>query len=186
MIGAEQLKQEDLRDIKTITVKDTEGNLVGTIVALNLGDSIVIQAGNNITLEVDETNKTLAIGAVVPGGIELHADSHINDAIDRIPDATQLSAGLMSNVDKIKLDGIEEGANNYSHPVSHSLNMITETETLKIMTVDERTKLTNLAPVYYGTTPPSEPSKGCWWFDENVNRYKYWNDTDWIDPGAYV
>lgn len=46
---------------------------------------------------------------------------------------------------KNKLDGIEAGANNYSHPSAHSLDMITETTAKKIMTADERTKLSGIA-----------------------------------------
>lgn len=36
----------------------------------------------------------------------------------KIPYATTAAAGLMSAADKTKLDGIEEGANNYTHPTS--------------------------------------------------------------------
>lgn len=35
-------------------------------------------------------------------------------------------AGFMSGADKTKLDGIAEGANNYSHPASHPASMITQ------------------------------------------------------------
>lgn len=53
--------------------------------------------------------------------------------------------GLSSNdytaKEKQKLSSIEEGANKYIHPETHSLDMITETSTKKIMTGAERTKL---------------------------------------------
>ena len=48
--------------------------------------------------------------------------------------ATQSTAGLMSSTDKAKLDGVENSANNYSHPANHSLDIITETSSKKIMT----------------------------------------------------
>jgi len=58
--------------------------------------------------------------------------------------ATQSIAGLMSSSDKAKLDGVENSANNYSHPANHSLDIITETSTKKIMTDVERAKLTGI------------------------------------------
>ena len=42
--------------------------------------------------------------------------------------------GLMSKEDKTKLDGIEEGANNYTHPQNHPATMITEDESHKFVT----------------------------------------------------
>jgi len=58
--------------------------------------------------------------------------------------ATQSVPGLMSASDKSKLDGVENSANNYSHPANHSLDIITETSSKKIMTDTERTKLTGI------------------------------------------
>ena len=52
--------------------------------------------------------------------------------------------GLMSAADKVKLNGVENSANNYSHPASHSLDVITETATKKIMTDAERSKLSGI------------------------------------------
>lgn len=43
-----------------------------------------------------------------------------------------------------KLNGIENKANNYIHPVNHSLDMITETSLKKVMTAAERTKLSGI------------------------------------------
>ena len=58
--------------------------------------------------------------------------------------ATQSTAGLMTATDKAKLDGVENSANNYSHPANHSLDVITETSSKKIMTDAERTKLSGI------------------------------------------
>lgn len=58
--------------------------------------------------------------------------------------ATQTLDGRMSKEDKAKLDGIEEGANKYQHPATHSLDSITETTTKKIMTDIERSKLASI------------------------------------------
>ena len=58
--------------------------------------------------------------------------------------ATQSVAGLMSSTDKAKLDGVENSSNNYSHPANHSLDIITETTTKKILTDTERSKLSGV------------------------------------------
>ncbi|MGL5315601.1 MAG: tail fiber protein [Peptostreptococcaceae bacterium] len=47
--------------------------------------------------------------------------------------ATQSANGLMSNTDKTKLDGIAANANNYTHPSSHSADMISTTSTKRFV-----------------------------------------------------
>ena len=53
--------------------------------------------------------------------------------------ATTGKEGLMSATDKAKLDGIQDGANNYQHPESHPATMITEDGTHRFITDTERT-----------------------------------------------
>ena len=72
-----------------ITVGTTE------IAATSKTDNITIVAGNNVTLTPDASNKKYTISA--------------KDTT--YPTATTTTDGLMSKSDKIKLDGIEEGAN---------------------------------------------------------------------------
>jgi len=50
-----------------------------------------------------------------------------------------------TTTDKTKLDGIETGANKYVHPSTHSLDIITETTSKKILTSTERTKLAGVS-----------------------------------------
>lgn len=45
-------------------------------------------------------------------------------AIEDIPLASETTDGRMSSIDKIKLDGISENANNYTHPKTHSSDEI--------------------------------------------------------------
>lgn len=75
-----------------------------------------------------------------------HASAHV-DGTDDIQLATSSQKGLMSNIYAIKLNGIEENANNYIHPATHSLDMITETDVLKIFTVYERDRLSTLGGI---------------------------------------
>ena len=46
--------------------------------------------------------------------------------------------GLMISTDKAKLDGIEEGANKYTHPATHAATMITEDTTHRFVTDTEK------------------------------------------------
>ena len=62
-----------------------------------------------------------------------------------IPLATSEVDGKMSAADKAKLDAIAEGANNYTHPVSHLASMITEEVDKRFMTDAERAKLSGVA-----------------------------------------
>lgn len=50
-------------------------------------------------------------------------------APERIKTASQSANGLMAATDKKKLDGMEEGANNYKHPAAHPAAMVTEDAT---------------------------------------------------------
>jgi hypothetical protein len=63
---------------------------------------------------------------------------HIHD------NASATGNGFFSSNDFNKLAGIAVSANNYVHPATHSLDMITETTAKKIMTDTERTKLANI------------------------------------------
>lgn len=66
-----------------------------------------------------------------------------------------LSQHSFTTILRQKLDGIEIGANKYVHPSTHSLDVITETATKKIMTSAERTKLSEIAANANNYTHPS-------------------------------
>ena len=53
--------------------------------------------------------------------------------------------GLMSKEDKTKLDGIEDGANNYEHPANHEATVITEDATHRFVTDEEKSTWNNKA-----------------------------------------
>lgn len=57
--------------------------------------------------------------------------------------ATSETKGFMSNIDKIKLDGIDDRANNYVHPLTHSADMIRETDTKKFITQELLDKISS-------------------------------------------
>ncbi|WP_175612458.1 hypothetical protein [Fusobacterium mortiferum] len=82
-------------------------------------------SGKNTILiyEGDPTNKWQTVGELFVPGL-----------------ATQSQDGLMSKEDKKKLDGIQAGANNYTHPSSHPASMITEDTSHRFVTDAEKTK----------------------------------------------
>ena len=95
--------------------------------------------------------------------------------------ATQSTAGLMSSSDKAKLDGVENSANNYSHPANHSLDIITETSSKKIMTDTERTKLTGIeASANNYSHPASHPAS---MITESTSK-RFVSDTEKADWNA--
>ena len=53
-------------------------------------------------------------------------------------EVTYTAKGLMISTDKIKLDGIEEGANNYVHPSTHSARIIDETDDLQFVSATDK------------------------------------------------
>ena len=52
--------------------------------------------------------------------------------------ATQVAAGSMSGADKLKLDGVATGANNYVHPVNHPPEIITQDASNRFVTDTEK------------------------------------------------
>lgn len=73
-----------------------------TVTADTKTDTVTLVAGSNVTITADEKNDKITITA--------------KDTT--YPAATTTTAGLMSASDKTKLNGIAEGANNYSLPVA--------------------------------------------------------------------
>ncbi len=71
---------------------------------------------------------------------EKHSHNHLLDGGDAIPLATIDSEGLMSKGDKVKLNSIEVNANNYTHPTTHSSEMIVDTAQKRFVTDAEKTK----------------------------------------------
>lgn len=79
-------------------------------------------------------------------------EAWIKISANAIPTASAIVDGKMSKEDKTKLDGVEEGANNYVHPESHAAAMITEDDSHQFVTsaqkqqYDENTVYSNPTP----------------------------------------
>lgn len=83
--------------------------------------------------------------------------------IQMYENATIEKDGLMSKEDKAKLDGVDENANNYTHPEKHPATIITEDATHKFITEAERTSWnakSNFSGSYNDlTNKPTIPTK---------------------------
>ena len=126
--------------------------------------------GNILGWSADGTAKWLAPDKTTVGLGNVDNTSDMNKpvstvqkaALDKKVDKVEgkgLSANDYTDEEKNKLAGIEDNANNYVHPENHPASMITETETLKVMTAAERTKLKGIeegANKY--THPASHPA----------------------------
>ena len=106
-------------DTKTDTLTFVAGNNV-TITPDATGDSITISSANTVyTHPTSSGNKHIPAGGSSGQILRWGADGTAvwgNDNNTTYSNATQTVSGLMSNTDKTKLDGIAEGANNYTLP----------------------------------------------------------------------
>ena len=68
------------------------------------------------------------------------AESWIAISANAIPVASVDVDGKMSKEDKIKLNGIQDGANNYTHPANHPASIITQDTNNRFTTDAEKTK----------------------------------------------
>ena len=70
------------------------------------------------------------------------AKRHEHTNMSLLEAITSLGSGkIITDAERAKLSGIEEGANKYIHPATHPITMIEPSENLVIMTMDERLKL---------------------------------------------
>ena len=117
--------------------------------SIALGEtSATAYAGDKGKAVTDEVNKIKdgttkvpsAVNADTVGGLTVEtavpADAKFTDTT--YEKATVQADGLMSKEDKNKLDGIEAGANKYTHPDNHPATMITEDETHRFATDTEK------------------------------------------------
>lgn len=140
--------------------------------AATVADYVFMDAtgGKNIKTYVDEkiaaliggaTPETLDTLSEIATWIESHKEvsDALNEAITKKADkdhrhnnATASADGFMSKEDKTKLDGIEAGANKYTHPATHPASMITQDDTHQFITKAQKEQLTGNI-TYTNATP---------------------------------
>ncbi len=83
------------------------------------------------------------------------SSSHVGAGGAAHANATPSVDGFMSAADKGKLDGIQAGANNYTHPATHPASIIAQDANNRFMTDAERTKLSGIAAGANNYTHPA-------------------------------
>ncbi len=78
--------------------------------------------------------------------------SHIGTSGNQHGIVTDLVNGFMSNTDKIKLDLIQDNANNYTHPLNHPPSIISQDENNRFVTDTEKTTWNNKSNLALGET----------------------------------
>lgn len=110
-------------DTKTDTLTLVAGNNV-TLTPDTTGDSITISSANTVyTHPTSAGNKHIPAGGSSGQILRWSANGTAvwgNDNNTTYSEATQTTSGLMSDIDKVKLDGIAENANNYVLPSAGS------------------------------------------------------------------
>ena len=140
--------------------------------AATVADYVFMDAtgDKNIKTYVDEkiaaliggaTPETLDTLSEIATWIESHKEvsDALNEAITKKADkdhrhnnATASADGFMSKEDKTKLDGIEAGANKYTHPATHPASMIIQDDTHQFITKAQKEQLTGNI-TYTNATP---------------------------------
>lgn len=145
----------------TENVVDGSGKTLSTILS-----EIIADVANTPTTEtVDQRIKTL-IGAA-PEALDTLVE--IASALDNDPNfAATITNALSNKVDKVSGKGLStndfttalktklEGLSNYSHPATHSADMIIETNDKQFVTAAEKAKISKAARVLSGTTQPAD------------------------------
>ena len=141
--------------LAALSGKDVEGNDTFKVVPfaalekttlpvyLTLTYSIIERAYMDSKVKPIAYEYKAAVAAVKPEDIPyLELSEKVLRFVDVMQDTTHR---FMTDTERDKLNGIDEGANNYVHPGSHPAGMITEDETHRFMTDAERTKLNGIA-----------------------------------------
>lgn len=142
---------------KTDRIVDNNGKLLST----TLSEIIASIASKATPAEVDQ--RIQAVIGSAPNALDTLKE--IADALNNDPNFATTITGLLANkVDKISGKSLSandfttalktklEGLSNYSHPATHSADMITDSSTKVMMTAAERTKLQNLSGYQHPAT----------------------------------
>ena len=97
-------------------------------------NDLIINAGNSNAEVAAARNGFETLGKRLDG-----VDSQLDKKAPKDL-ATPTKEGLMAKEDKIKLNGIDENANNYEHPLTHSASIIEQDTTHRFVTDDNIAK----------------------------------------------
>ena len=127
-----------------------------------------IAAGaNNYTHPDTSGNKHIPAGGASGQVLGWSADGQakwVEDKDTTYSPATTATNGLMSAADKAKLDGVAEGANNYTHPEHHPATVITEDDNHQFVTKAQKEAIDNMPSIGFGREYPQEAAPNSLFF----------------------
>lgn len=143
--------QTALLRIQTLTSQDLSSEIdnVQEVLAFLKGirdDEVLLSKLSDIVQKIEAVEKKATDNTTA-----------LSSKVDKV-EGKGLSANDFSDSLKTKLDGIAEGANNYTHPSTHPATMISEDATHRFMTDTERNKLNGIAEGANNYTHPSTHS----------------------------
>lgn len=138
----------DTDDTAPATVQGKLAWLLGKIKAVVLGD-IPDQTitGNKLVENIGLTGAPTAATPVASDNSTKLATTEFSAPRGHTHDgATTEAPGFMSTTDKTKLDGVESGATNYTHPANHAPSIITQDASNRFATDAEKTAWNGMTP----------------------------------------
>ena len=127
-----------------------------------------IAAGaNNYTHPDTSGNKHIPAGGASGQVLGWSADGQakwVEDKDTTYSPATTATDGLMSAADKAKLEGVAEGANNYTHPEHHPATVITEDDNHQFVTKAQKEAIDNMPSIGFGREYPQEAAPNSLFF----------------------
>lgn len=164
------------------------GEELKEILTKSSADLVTFEDGKTLEAKVIEL-----VASIGEKATTADLDKRISDLVNGAPEAydtlkeiadyieshkdvgTALNEAIANKVDKVEGKGLStedfttalkeklEGLSNYTHPETHSADMITETEDKKFMTAEEKTKLAKASSIIYSETQPADLKEGDLW-----------------------
>lgn len=159
-------------ETKKITVTaETQGNvehatLADSAVKLQTARSINVTGAVTATAANFDGSADISIEATAVDGSKVTGLANVAKSgayadLTGVPAAaTTTTDGLMSSTDKSKLDGVAEGANNYTHPANHPATMITEDTAHRFVSDTEKAAWSAKADVIFASELPASAPVG--------------------------
>lgn len=123
------------------------GEVVSVCLPLNNTKDMYIDLCKNVVIEGETAhshNNLSLLESISQSAIDLW--NTVSNKVDKVT-GKGLSSEDYTTLEKTKLAGIADNANNYVHPSTHSADIIVDGTTNKAFTATEKTKLANLSTV---------------------------------------
>lgn len=121
------MSKELYNKLKNIESGANKTDIIDNLTSGGVNRALSAEQGKNLKLQLDKTYS------------KSESDKLLNKKVEKV-EGQGLSDENYTLPEKSKLKGIESNANNYKHPNTHSASMITETNTRKWVSPEEKEK----------------------------------------------